>query len=124
VKDEFGFEDGLFTGYDAEKRGYDSSSWDYQVGADGFAVTDGTLQHPRCVYQLMKQHYARYTPEMVSRITGTPQDKFLEACAWIAETAAPDKAMTSMYALGWTQHSKGSRWSSCCWATSASPAAA
>ena len=109
VKDGFGFEDGLFTGYNAEKRDYDKSSWDYQIGTDGFALTDETLQHPRCVYQLMKQHYSRYTPEMVSRITGTPQDKFLEACAWIAETAAPDKAMTSMYALGWTQHSKGSQ---------------
>ena len=109
VKDEFGFADGLFTGYNAEKRDYDKSSWDYQIGADGFVVTDETLQHPRCVYQLMKQHYSRYTPEMVSRITGTPQNKFLEACAWIAETAATDKAMTSMYALGWTQHSKGSQ---------------
>ena len=109
VKDGFGFEDGLFTGYDPEKRDYDKSSWDYQFGADGFVLVDETLQHPRCVYQLMKQHYSRYTPEMVSRITGTPQDKFLQACAWIAETAAPDKAMTSMYALGWTQHSKGSQ---------------
>ena len=109
VKDEFGFEDGLFTGYDAEKRDYDKSSWDYQIGADGSAITDGTLRHPRCVYQMMRQHYSRYTPEMVSRITGTPRDKFLEACAWIAETAAPDKAMTSMYALGWTQHSKGAQ---------------
>ena len=109
VKDGFGFEDGLFTGYNAEKRDYDRSSWDYEIGEDGFATVDPTLQHPRCVYQLMKAHYSRYTPEMVSRITGTPQDKFLKACEWIAETAAPDKAMTSMYALGWTQHSKGSQ---------------
>ena len=57
----------------------------------------------------MKAHYSRYTPEMVERICGTPKDKFLKACEWIAETAAPDKAMTSMYALGWTQHSKGSQ---------------
>jgi formate dehydrogenase major subunit len=109
VKDEFGFQDGLFTGYNAEKRDYDRSSWDYVIGEDGFATVDPTLQNPRCVYQLMKQHYARYTPEMVERITGAPKDKFLKACEWIAETAAPDKAMTSMYALGWTQHSKGSQ---------------
>jgi formate dehydrogenase major subunit len=109
VKDEFVFQDGLFTGYNAEKRDYDRSSWDYVIGEDGFATVDPTLQNPRCVYQLMKQHYARYTPEMVERITGAPKDKFLKACEWIAETAAPDKAMTSMYALGWTQHSKGSQ---------------
>jgi formate dehydrogenase major subunit len=109
VKDEFSFQDGLFSGYNAEKRDYDRSSWDYVVGEDGFATVDPTLQNPRCVYQLMKQHYSRYTPEMVERITGAPKDKFLKACEWIAETAAPDKAMTSMYALGWTQHSKGSQ---------------
>jgi formate dehydrogenase major subunit len=109
VKDEFTFQDGLFSGYNAEKRDYDRSSWDYVVGEDGFATVDPTLQNPRCVYQLMKQHYSRYTPEMVERITGAPKDKFLKACELIAETAAPDKAMTSMYALGWTQHSKGSQ---------------
>ncbi len=109
VKDEFSFQDGLFSGYNAEKRDYDRSSWDYVIGEDGFATVDPTLQNPRCVYQLMKTHYSRYTPEMVERITGSPKDKFLKACEWIAETAAPDKAMTSMYALGWTQHSKGSQ---------------
>jgi formate dehydrogenase major subunit len=109
VKEGFGFEDGLFSGYNAEKRDYDRSSWDYDIGADGFAVVDPTLAHPRCVYQLMKAHYSRYTPEIVQRITGVPKEKFLTACQWIAETAAPDKAMTSMYALGWTQHSKGSQ---------------
>ncbi len=109
VKAEYGFEDGLFTGYNAEKRDYDRKSWDYELGEDGFVKVDPSLQDPRCVYQLMKAHYARYTPEMVSRITGTPVDKFTKACEWIAETAAPDKAMTSMYALGWTQHSKGSQ---------------
>jgi formate dehydrogenase major subunit len=109
VKDEFSFQDGLFSGYNAEKRDYDRSSWDYVIGEDGFATVDPTLQNPRCVYQLMKTHYSRYTPEMVERITGAPKEKFLKACEWIAETAAPDKAMTSMYALGWTQHSKGSQ---------------
>src|SRR6202008_3943492 len=66
-------------------------------------------QHPRCVYNLLKQHVDRYTPEMVERICGTPQDKFLAVCELIAATAAPDKALTSMYALGWTQHSVGSQ---------------
>ena len=66
-------------------------------------------QHPRCVYNLLKQHYARYTPEMVERICGTPKDKFLKVCEMIGSTASPTRAMTIMYALGWTQHSKGAQ---------------
>jgi formate dehydrogenase major subunit len=57
----------------------------------------------------MKAHYARYTPEMVERICGSPKDKLLQAWQWIVETSAPDQAMTNMYALGWTQHSKASQ---------------
>src|ERR1700730_16579885 len=109
VKPGFGFADGLFTGYDAQKRDYDRSSWAYEIGEDGYAKVDESLLDPRCVYQLMKAHYARYTPEMVERICGSPKDKLIQAWEWIAETAAPDRAMTSMYALGWTQHSKGSQ---------------
>lgn len=109
VKDEFAFEDGIFSGYDPEKRKYDKSSWGYQLGPDGFVLTDPSLQDPRCVYQLMKAHYARYTPEMVERICGTPKDAFLKVCSSIAETSAADRTMTIMYALGWTQHSQGSQ---------------
>jgi formate dehydrogenase major subunit len=109
VKPGFGFSDGLFTGYNAERRDYDRSSWSYEMDDDGFAKVDETLQDPRCVFQLMKAHYSRYTPEIVERICGSPKDKLLQAWQWIAETSAPDKAMTSMYALGWTQHSKGSQ---------------
>ena len=54
--------------------------------------TDPTLEHPRCVYKLMKQHYARYTPEMVERVCGTPKDKFLQICEMIASTATPGRA--------------------------------
>ncbi len=109
VKPEFGFKDGLFTGYDEVKRDYDKSSWDYEIGEDGFAKVDMTLQDPRCVYQLMKQHYSRYTPELVERICGSPKEKFLKVAEYMASTSKPDKAMTSMYALGWTQHSKGAQ---------------
>ncbi len=109
VKDGFGWSDGLFNGYDPETRSYDMSEWDYVIGADGFAQVDMTLQHPRCVWNLLKAHVDQYTPEMVERITGTPTDKFLHIAEMIGETAAPDKTMTSMYALGWTQHSKGSQ---------------
>lgn len=109
VKDGFGYHDGLFTGYDEHKREYDTSTWDYQLGPDGYVLTDDTLQNPRCVWNLLKNMVSIYTPEMVERICGTPKDKFLTVAAMIAETSAKDKFMTSMYALGWTQHSKGSQ---------------
>jgi formate dehydrogenase major subunit len=109
VKEGFEYKDGLFTGYDETRRDYDRSTWDYEFGSDGFIVVDDTLANPRCVWNLLKQHVALYTPELVERICGTPKDKFLRVAQMIAETSAKDKYMTSMYALGWTQHSKGSQ---------------
>ena len=109
VREGFAYEDGLFTGYDENKRDYDRSSWEYEIGPDGFAVVDETLQNPRCVWNLLKAHVATYTPEMVERICGTPKEKFLKVAEMIAECSSPTKTMTSMYALGWTQHSKGSQ---------------
>ena len=109
VKDGFDFQDGLFTGYNEETRTYDKSTWDYELDKDGFAKSDDSWQDPRCVINLLKHHVSRYTPEMVSRICGTPQDKFEHVCALIASTSAPDKAMTSLFALGWTQHSVGAQ---------------
>ena len=109
VKDGFGYQDGLFTGYDEARRDYDRSTWDYQLGPDGYVASDDTLSSPRCVWSLLKTHVSVYTPEMVERICGTPKDKFLKIAAMIAETSSPTKVMTSMYALGWTQHSKGSQ---------------
>ena len=67
------------------------------------------MQNPRCVWNLLKKHVSVYTPEMVERICGTPKDKFLKVAGMVAECSSPTKAMTSMYALGWTQHSKGSQ---------------
>ncbi len=109
VNEGFGYQDGLFTGYDEEKRDYDKSTWTYDIGPDGFAVVDPTLEHPRSVFQLLKKHVADYTPEMVERICGSPADKFLEVCKLIASTATPERTMSSLYALGWTHHSKGSQ---------------
>jgi anaerobic selenocysteine-containing dehydrogenase len=109
VKGGFDFKDGLFSGYDEETRTYDKSTWDYDLDDKGFAKVDDTWQNPRCVINLLREHVARYTPEMVSRICGTPQDAYLEVCQLIASTAAPDKAMTSLFALGWTQHSVGAQ---------------
>ncbi|MDB5451309.1 MAG: formate dehydrogenase, alpha subunit [Phenylobacterium sp.] len=109
VKQGYGFEDGLFTGYKEDTHSYDKSSWDYELDGQGYAMVDDTWQNPRCVINLLRQHVDRYTPQMVSRICGTPQDKFLEICALFATTAAPDKALTSLFALGWTQHSVGAQ---------------
>ena len=109
VKEEFGFEDGLFSGYHEQTHSYDKSSWDYELDEVGFAKVDDTWQHPRCVMSLLRKHVERYTPEMVSRICGTPQDKYLRVCELFATTAAPDKALTSLFALGWTQHSIGAQ---------------
>jgi len=109
VKEGFEYKDGLFTGYNEQIRDYNRDSWEYEIGADGFAVIDETLANPRCVWNLLKAHVAIYTPEMVERICGTPKDKFLKVAQMIGETSARDKTMTSMYALGWTQHSKGSQ---------------
>ncbi len=109
VKQEFAFTEGLYSGYDADKHTYDRSSWEYEIGADGYAKVDPTLAHPRCVYNLLKQHYARYVPEMVERVCGTPKERVLHIWEMIASTATPTRAMTIMYALGWTQHSIGSQ---------------
>lgn len=109
VKEGYGFQDGLFSGWNAEKQDYDRGSWDYEIGEDGFARTDPDMRHPRCVLSLLKQHVARYTPETVSRICGTPPDKYRQVCELIASTAIPGKVLTSLFALGWTQHSVGAQ---------------
>ncbi len=109
VREDFEFKDGIFSGYDPDKHGYDKASWMYQLDAQGYARVDPTLSNPRCVYNLMKAHYSRYTPEVASQITGTPKDQFLKICEMIADTAVPNKTMTILYALGWTQHTQGSQ---------------
>jgi formate dehydrogenase major subunit len=109
IDERFALEDGLFSGYNAEKRTYDKESWKYQFDKDGYAKVDETLEDPNCVFQVMKKHYARYTPDVVAKITGTPKEAFLKVCEYIAETAAPNKTMTNLYALGWTEHSVGTQ---------------
>jgi formate dehydrogenase major subunit len=109
VREDYAFEDGLFSGWNADKKAYDKASWGYQLDEQGFAKVDETLQNPSCVFQLLKKHYARYTPEKVAEVTGVPKEKFLEICEIIATTSAPDRVMTHLYALGWTQHTVGSQ---------------
>ena len=95
VREDFNFDDGLFSGYDLAKRSYDKASWMYEMGQDGYAKMDPTLSHPRSVFQLLKKHYSRYTPEEVSNICGTPKDTFLKVCEIIATTSAPDRTTSS-----------------------------
>jgi formate dehydrogenase major subunit len=109
VRSDYSFDDGLFSGYDAGTRRYDRSSWAYELDEQGFAKRDMTLSHPRCVYNLLKQHVSRYTPERVNELCGTPKDDFLQICEILASTSAPDKTATFLYALGWTHHTTGAQ---------------
>jgi formate dehydrogenase major subunit len=124
--------DGLFSGWDEARRAYDESSWQYDgVGSAGPAHRSGTvarsestgalggrtaharperdlsLQNPRCVFQLLKRHFKRYTPEMVERVTGVPADKFVEVAELLCSNSGRERTAAIVYSLGWTQHSIG-----------------
>lgn len=101
--------DGLFSGYNLEKKNYDKSTWAFQKDANGIALKDPTLQDPNCVFQLLKKHYARYTVDKVVDITGTPKDKLLEVYEIYGSTGKPDRVGTECYAMGWTQHTIGTQ---------------
>jgi formate dehydrogenase major subunit len=128
VSDKFDFKDGLFSGYNPQTRSYDTTSWAYAgatpppsdqtkggqeeggqggTGTNVFARRDMTLQDPRSVFQLLKKHYERYTPEMVESITGIPRAQFLEVAKLVGEMGRPDKVMTIVYAVGLTHHTTG-----------------
>ncbi len=105
----FGFRDGYFTGWDPAKKTYDRATWKYQTDAQGNPLQDKTLNHPQCVFQHLRRHFARYTPEMVEQVCGTPKADFLKVAEAFTATGAPDRAGTILYAMGWTQHSKASQ---------------
>jgi formate dehydrogenase major subunit len=69
--------------------------------------TDPTLQHPRCVFQVLKRHFARYTPELVEQVSGITPDKFDRVCRLITENSGRDRTTAFVYSLGWTQHTVG-----------------
>ena len=96
---------GVFSGFEGGK--YNKDTWSYQTDASGVIKKDATLQDPNCVFQLLKKHYARYAPELVSKITGTPKDKLEEVYKLYGSTGKPDKAGVELYAMGWTQHTVG-----------------
>jgi len=99
--------DGLFSGYDPKRRRYDKKSWAFQRDARGIIKKDPTMQDPHCVFQLLKKQYSRYTPELVSEITGTPKETMLRIWETYASTGRTGRAGTIMYAMGWTQHTVG-----------------
>src|SRR5256886_841461 len=125
--------DGVFSGFDAKTQSYDKSTWNY-AGTGGGRGSDAahppsgsappaprlpekvefdlSLQNPNCVFQLLKKHYSRYTPEMVERITGIPSEQFLKAAdlfTSIRKDGDMKKAATIIYAVGWTQHTFGTQ---------------
>jgi formate dehydrogenase major subunit len=103
----YAFNDGLFTGFDPKNKIYNKKNWQFELDDKGVIKKDPTHQHPRCVLQIVRQHYARYSVQRVSEITGVAPDALQKAYAAYAETGAPDKAGTILYALGWTQHTVG-----------------
>ncbi len=109
VSDDYKFDDGLFSGYDSDSFRYSKDSWAYQTDKDGIQLRDDTLQHPRSVYQLLKKHYLRYTPEKVCEITGTAIQDYMEVVRTFAGTGKAGKVATIMYAMGTTQHTHGTQ---------------
>jgi formate dehydrogenase major subunit len=107
VGSKFDFKDGLFSGFDPKAKKYDKSQWAFEKDENGVPKRDLTLKDPRCVFQLMKKHYSRYTPKTVSAVTGTPETDLKKVWETYAETGAVDKTGTIMYAMGWTQHTVG-----------------
>ncbi len=98
---------GVFSGFTNGK--YEKDTWSYQTAADGVIKKDPTLRDPNCVFQLLKKHYSRYTPEIVSKICGTPVDKLIEVYKLYGSTGRPDRAGVDLYAMGWTQHTVGTQ---------------
>jgi formate dehydrogenase major subunit len=128
--------DGLFSGFDPERRVYDTSSWHYAGmpvqetagerakggtkgeqsghGAQSGHLRHGeppeedeTLQHPRCVFQIVKRHYSRYTPERVAEICGCTKEQFLEVAEALCENSGRERTSSIVYSVGWTQHTVG-----------------
>lgn len=123
--------DGFFSGWDSESRSYKYDSWQYQGEAvpsslaehyvnttesfsdktkrmeKGPPPRDPTLEHPCCVYQIMRRHYARYTPEMVERATGCPREVFLKIADALARNSGRERTGVICYAVGWTHHTTG-----------------
>lgn len=112
LDDKYGFQDGMFSSWDPETKKYTQADWVFKMEGEGDAkkpMADPTLQNPRCVFQMMKQHYSRYTMEKVSAVTGTPVEALEKVYSAFGSTGKPDKSGVIMYAMGTTQHTVGSQ---------------
>lgn len=107
VNEKYSFADGVFAGFNPEKKSYDNSFWQFEVDENGVLKKDPALENPRCVFQLLKKHYSRYDLDTVSSITGVSKENLLKVYETFSATGKPDRAGTVMYALGWTQHTVG-----------------
>ncbi len=129
--------EGIFSGFDPERATYDTDSWQY---ADAYMAAaagqrdqegniaaqppgsshgeqdrgephlDPTLQHPRCVWQILRRHYADYTPEMVEQVCGVPQDVFATVCELFVTNSGRERTAAFVHGVGWTQHTIGSQY--------------
>src|SRR4051812_41019768 len=128
--------DGFFSGFVAEDGVYKPASWGYQDaggelaagkseatadvsgeqahGAHGMTLpggkpphTDPEMQHPRCVLQLLRRHFRRYTPELVEDVCGVPKERFLAVAEALCQNSGPERTSAIAYAVGWTQHTTG-----------------
>ena len=123
--------DGVFSGFQEDSSSYKQDTWQYkgkvvpssiaehrvqtkgkgdgesQGMSDSPPPEDRTLQHPNCVYQIMRRHYARYTPEMVERVTGCPKETFLKVAEALARNSGRERTGAFCYAVGWTHHTVG-----------------
>jgi len=95
--------DGLFSGFDAAQRTYDAASWGY----DRQPEQDETLEHRRCVFQILRRHFSRYTPELVERVCGIPPAVFLDVAGSICANSGRERTTAFVYSVGWTQRTTG-----------------
>jgi formate dehydrogenase major subunit len=103
--------DGIFAGFDAASSRYDAEpgAWGYESSARGTAAaaTDPTLAHPRCVFQVLRRHFARYTPELVAEVCGCRPADVIRVAELLCRNSGRERTSAIVYALGWTQHSTG-----------------
>jgi len=120
--------DGLFSGWDPEQRKYETESWGYagaepadsavtgeqSHGAHGIELERGelpredpTLEDPNCVFQILKRHFRRYTPEVVEQLCGVPRETFLKVAEALCENSGRERTSAFVYSVGWTQHTVG-----------------
>src|SRR5262249_46713422 len=97
--------DGLFSGFDPQTRRYDPSTWAYERA--GRPRLDPSLEHPRCVYQVLKRHFARYTPELVAEVCGVPPELFARVAEAVTANSGRERTTAFVYSVGWTQHTVG-----------------